>query len=73
MTRKRKADVQRRRSFKKARQRALARLWIGLDLQWTPERDRDRLHEREPSGPRNPHRDGRVRQASSRLASLGEI
>jgi hypothetical protein len=46
MARKRKADVQRRRSFKKARQRALARLRIGLDLQWTPERDRDRLHER---------------------------
>jgi predicted XRE-type DNA-binding protein len=37
---------QRPRSFKKAGRRALARLRKGLDLQWTPDRSRERLHER---------------------------
>jgi predicted XRE-type DNA-binding protein len=46
MARKPKADSQRRKSFGKARRRALERLRRGLDLQWTPERSRQRLHER---------------------------
>ncbi len=42
----RKAAVQKLKSFKKARRRALARLRRGLNLQWTPEGSRERLHER---------------------------
>jgi len=33
-------------SLDKARRRALARLREGLDLQWTPAKSRDELHER---------------------------
>ena len=46
MARNRKVAVQELKSFKKARRRALARLRTGLDLQWTPERTREKLHER---------------------------
>jgi hypothetical protein len=47
MARNRKAAaVQKPTSFKKARRRALARLRAGLDLKWTPERTREKLHER---------------------------
>lgn len=38
--------VQERRTFDRARHRALARLNEGLDLRWTPPRSRDELHER---------------------------
>ncbi|MBV9438529.1 MAG: hypothetical protein JOZ24_00910 [Candidatus Eremiobacteraeota bacterium] len=38
--------VRERKAFEKARRRALARLRSGLDLQWTPPRSRDELHER---------------------------
>jgi len=34
------------KAFDKARRRALARLREGLDLQWTPPKSRDELHER---------------------------
>ncbi len=40
------ALVRERKSFEKARRRALARLHKGLDLQWTAARSRDELHER---------------------------
>ena len=40
------AIVRERKAFDKARRRALARLREGLDLQWTPPRSRDELHER---------------------------
>jgi hypothetical protein len=40
------AIVRERKSFDKARRRALARLREGLDLQWTPPGSRDELHER---------------------------
>jgi hypothetical protein len=40
------AIVRERKSFDKARRRALARLREGLDLQWTPPVSRDELHER---------------------------
>lgn len=42
--------VRERRGFARARRRALARLRTGLDLGWTPPRDRAELHEREPHG-----------------------
>jgi hypothetical protein len=35
-----------RKTYERARKRALARLRDGLDLQWTPPRSRDELHER---------------------------
>jgi hypothetical protein len=35
-----------RRIYDRARKRALARLREGLDLNWTPPRSRDELHER---------------------------
>lgn len=35
-----------RKTYDRARKRALARLREGLDLQWTPPRSRDELHER---------------------------
>jgi hypothetical protein len=40
------AIVRERKAFDKARHRALRRLRVGLDLQWTPQRFRDPLHER---------------------------
>ncbi len=40
------AMVRERKAFDKARRRALARLREGMDLQWTPPRSRDELHER---------------------------
>ncbi len=40
------AMVRERKTFDKARRRALARLRTGLDLRWTPPRSRDELHER---------------------------
>jgi len=38
--------VRERKSFDKARRRALTRLQEGLDLQWTPPGSRDQIHER---------------------------
>jgi hypothetical protein len=38
--------VNERRTYNRARKRALARLREGLDLNWTPPRSRDELHER---------------------------
>jgi hypothetical protein len=38
--------VRRRKDYDAARRRALARLRSGYDLQWTPPRSRDELHER---------------------------
>jgi hypothetical protein len=38
--------VNERRTYNRARKRALARLREGLDLHWTPPRSRDELHER---------------------------
>jgi hypothetical protein len=35
-----------RKTYERARKRALARLREGLDLRWTPSRSRDELHER---------------------------
>jgi hypothetical protein len=40
------ALVRERKSFERARRRALARLRSGLDLCWTPPRSRDELYER---------------------------
>jgi hypothetical protein len=40
------AIVRDRKAFDRARRRALARLREGFDLQWTPPRSRDELHER---------------------------
>jgi hypothetical protein len=38
--------VRQRKTYERARKRALARLREGLDLQWTPPRSRDDLHKR---------------------------
>jgi hypothetical protein len=38
--------VRDRKAFEWARRRALARLREGLELQWTPPKSRDELHER---------------------------
>ena len=38
--------VRERKAFDKARRRALVRLREGLDLQWTPPKSRNELHER---------------------------
>jgi hypothetical protein len=38
--------VRQRKTYDRARKRALARLQEGLDLQWTPPPSRDELHER---------------------------
>jgi hypothetical protein len=38
--------VRQRKTYSRARKRALARLREGLDMQWTPPRSRDELHER---------------------------
>ena len=40
------ALVRERRAFDRAQRRALTRLRTGFDLQWTPPRSRDELHER---------------------------
>jgi hypothetical protein len=40
------AMVREPKSFERARRRALARLREGMNLQWTPPRSRDELHER---------------------------
>ncbi len=38
--------VRERKTYERARKRALARLREGFDLHWTPPRSRDQLHER---------------------------
>jgi hypothetical protein len=38
--------VDERKTYARARKRALARLREGFDLHWTPPRSRDELHER---------------------------
>ena len=38
--------VRERKTYQRARKRALARLREGLDLRWTPPATRDELHER---------------------------
>jgi hypothetical protein len=38
--------VRERKTFERARRRALARLRKGLDLRWTPAESRNELHER---------------------------
>jgi len=38
--------VRQRKTYDRARKRALARLREGFDLQWAPPRSRDELHER---------------------------
>ena len=38
--------VRERKTYERARKRALARLREGVDLRWTPPRSRDELHER---------------------------
>ena len=38
--------VRDRRTYERARKRALARLREGMNLHWTPPRSRDELHER---------------------------
>ncbi len=38
--------VRERKGYHQARRRAVARLRKGFDLQWTPARSRDELHER---------------------------
>lgn len=38
--------VNERKTYDRARKRALSRLREGLDLHWTPPRSRDELHER---------------------------
>ncbi len=40
------AMVRERKAFDQARRRALARLRDGMDLQWTPPKSRDEIHER---------------------------
>ena len=40
------ALIRDRKTFDRARQRALARLRKGTDLRWAPPRSRDELHER---------------------------
>jgi hypothetical protein len=40
------AMVRERKAFDQARRRALARLREGMDLQWTPPKSRDEIHER---------------------------
>lgn len=38
--------VRERKTFHRARRRAMARLREGMNLQWTPAQSRDELHER---------------------------
>jgi hypothetical protein len=38
--------VRQRKTYSRARKRALSRLREGLDIQWTPPRSRNELHER---------------------------
>ncbi len=40
------ALIRERKAFDRARRRALMRLRQGLDLQWTPAKSRDEIHER---------------------------
>lgn len=40
------AMVRERKAFDQARRRAVARLREGMDLQWTPPKSRDEIHER---------------------------
>jgi len=40
------ALIRERKTFERARRRALARLRSGFDLRWTPPRSRDELYER---------------------------
>ena len=40
------ALIRERKAFDKARRRALTRLRQGIDLQWTPPKSRDEIHER---------------------------
>ncbi len=40
------AMVRERKAFDQARRRALARLRDGINLQWTPPKSRDEIHER---------------------------
>lgn len=46
LSRKLEELVQKRRAYEEARRRALARLQVGYDLNWTQPRFRDELHER---------------------------
>jgi hypothetical protein len=46
LTERLEAMIRERKAFEKARRRALARLRAGVDLQWTPPKSRDELHER---------------------------
>lgn len=46
LTERLEAIVRERKAFNQARRRALARLRKGFDLQWTPPKSRDELHER---------------------------
>ena len=46
LTERLEALVRERKTFEKARRRALARLRDGFDLRWTPPATRDELHER---------------------------
>jgi hypothetical protein len=39
-----------RKTYRRARKRALARLREGMDLRWTPPRNRDELHQRQMGG-----------------------
>ena len=45
LTERLEAMVRERKAFGRARRRALERLRIGFDLQWTPSVSRDELHE----------------------------
>jgi toxin ParE1/3/4 len=47
VVRKSKTDAQQRKPFRAARRRALARLRMGFDLNWTPARSRQELHDRD--------------------------
>jgi hypothetical protein len=46
LTERLEAMVRERKAFDRARRRAVARLREGLDLQWTPPKSRDEIHER---------------------------
>lgn len=41
--------VRERKSYQRARKRALARLREGMNLRWTPARSRDEIHDRRDS------------------------
>ena len=46
LTERLKTMIREGKAFDRARRRGLARLREGLDLQWTPPKSRDKLHER---------------------------